>query len=125
MLPKNIPLPASSYSNVAALSAPGWPARRRQIQPRAPGPRGHAACSPLSLPHVHCVPILHVHAACPCCMSMLHVHLHVHASCLCFMFKLYAPTELSMLHALAAFPCFMSMMQIHAAFTFCIYNLCV
>jgi hypothetical protein len=59
----------------------------------------HAAClcctsrlhvQAASIMHFHCTAMLHVSAACPCCISELHVHsacplcmsmLHVHAAC--------------------------------------------
>jgi hypothetical protein len=60
----------------------------------------------MSLLHVHAVCLLnvnlYVHAACPCCMSLLHVL----AACLCCM---------SVLYVHAACPCHLSMPHVYAA----------
>jgi hypothetical protein len=79
--------------------------------------------------------MLHVHAVCPCCMSMLYLHdacpclytacasylsrLHVRAACSCCMSMLYVhavcPCCISMLHVHGACSCCMSMLHVYAA----------
>jgi hypothetical protein len=59
------------------------------------------------MPHVHAacpchMSMLHDHASCPSFTSMLHVKLHVHATC---------PGFMSMLHVHASCPCYMSMLD--------------
>jgi hypothetical protein len=72
----------------------------------------HAACQ-------CCMSMLHSHADCPCCMSMQSVHaacqycmsmLHSHAACPCCM---------SMQSVHAAYQCYMSMLHSHAACPCC------
>jgi hypothetical protein len=74
--------------------------------------------SGMSVLHVCCMTVLHVHAACSCpchmLMSMPHVqsmlHVHVHAACP-FAFGM----SLSILHVLASRLCCTSMLHVHAA----------
>ncbi len=64
----------------------------------------------VSMPHV----FLHVHTACPCCMSLPHVL----ASCPCCMSMLHVcdecPCRTSMLNVHTTCPCHMSMPHVHA-----------
>ncbi len=56
--------------------------------------------------------MLHVHPACPWCMSVLHVSmLHIHAACPCY---------LSTLHVHATCLCCVSMLHVHADSPYCI-----
>jgi hypothetical protein len=59
--------------------------------------------------------MLHVQAACPCCLYMLNVH----AACPCWMSVLNVhaacPCSMSMLHVHAPCPCFMLLLHVHAA----------
>jgi hypothetical protein len=68
-----------------------------------------------------CMLMTHVHAACPCCMSMPSMLL-VHAACSCctcclFMFHVHAacPSCMSLSFVLVTCPCCMSMPYVHAA----------
>ncbi len=103
-------------------------------------------CMFTSVLHVH-ISMLHVHASCSCCFSVLLAHhacpfsmsiLHVNATCLCFLcscckyaaspccmstefvtFMSMSSRCMSMLHGHAACPHCMSMLHVHAAWTWC------
>jgi hypothetical protein len=74
----------------------------------------------------------HVHAVCPCSMSLLHVPaacsccmylLHVSAACPCYMFLLHVPAAcicyMSLLHVPAACSCCFSMLLVHVVCPCC------
>jgi hypothetical protein len=96
----------------------------------------------ISMLHVYaacpcCMPMLHAHVACPCCMPMLHAHAtcplcvstwRVQAACICFLPMLFVDAasscRISVLDVHVAcpccMPCYISMLHVHDTCPWCV-----